>query len=36
VARVGDGEGIALAEVDLDQLARVRREMPCLEHIRLR
>lgn len=36
VARVGDGEGIALAEVDLEQLARVRREMPCLDHVRLR
>jgi predicted amidohydrolase len=36
VARIGDGEGIALAEVDLEQLARVRREMPCLDHVRLR
>jgi deaminated glutathione amidase len=36
VARVGDGEGIALAEVDLTQLARVRSEMPCLDHVRLR
>lgn len=36
VARVGDGEGIALAEVDLAQLARVRSEMPCLDHVRLR
>jgi predicted amidohydrolase len=36
VARVGDGEGLAMAEVDLDQLRRIRREMPCLEHVRLR
>ncbi len=36
VARVGDGEGIALAEIDLDYLRRIRREMPCLEHVRLR
>lgn len=35
-ARLGDGEGIALAEIDLEQLARVRREIPCLDHVRLR
>jgi predicted amidohydrolase len=32
VARASDGEGIALAEVDRSYLARVRRELPCLDH----
>ena len=36
VARTGDGEGVALAEIDRGYLARVRRELPCLEHVRLR
>jgi predicted amidohydrolase len=35
VARAGDGPQVITAEVDLDRLARVRREMPCLEHARL-
>jgi predicted amidohydrolase len=35
VARVGDGEGLALAEIDRAYLARVRRELPCLAHARL-
>jgi predicted amidohydrolase len=35
LARAGDGEGIAIAEIDLAYLARVRRELPCLTHARL-
>jgi len=35
VARAGDGEGLALAEIDLGYLARVRRELPSLAHRRL-
>jgi deaminated glutathione amidase len=35
VARASDGEGIALAEIDRGYLARVRRELPCLTHVRL-
>ena len=35
VARTGDGEGVALAEIDRGYLARVRRELPCLDHVRL-
>jgi predicted amidohydrolase len=35
VARASDGERVIVAEVDLGYLARVRREMPCLEHARL-
>jgi deaminated glutathione amidase len=35
VAQVSDGEGVAVAELDLDQLARVRRELPALTHRRL-
>ncbi len=35
LARAGDGEGIALAEIDLDHVARVRRELPSLAHRRL-
>jgi deaminated glutathione amidase len=35
VARAGDGENTALAEIDRDYLARVRRELPCLTHARL-
>ncbi len=36
VARAGDGEGVAVAELDGAYLARVRRELPCLAHRRLR
>jgi predicted amidohydrolase len=36
VARAGDEEGVVLAEIDRTKLARVRRELPCLEHARLR
>jgi predicted amidohydrolase len=35
LARAGDGEGVVTAEVDLDYLARVRRELPSLAHQRL-
>jgi predicted amidohydrolase len=35
VARAHDGEGIALAEIDRSYLARVRRELPSLTHVRL-
>lgn len=32
IARASNQETVALAEIDLDYLARVRRELPCLEH----
>jgi predicted amidohydrolase len=32
VARASNQETVALAEIDRDYLARVRRELPCLEH----
>ena len=32
IAQASDGETVILAEIDLDYLARVRRELPCLEH----
>ncbi|MCC6749622.1 MAG: carbon-nitrogen hydrolase family protein [Deltaproteobacteria bacterium] len=35
VAQASDAEGIAVAELDLDYLAKVRRELPCLGHRRL-
>ncbi|HLK12964.1 MAG TPA: carbon-nitrogen hydrolase family protein [Candidatus Binatia bacterium] len=35
LARAGDGEGLAVAEIDRARLARVRRELPCLAHARL-
>ena len=35
IARASDGEQVVTAELDLERLARVRREMPCLEHARL-
>jgi predicted amidohydrolase len=35
LARGGDGEGVVVAEIDLDYLAQVRRELPCLSHARL-
>jgi predicted amidohydrolase len=35
IAECGDGEGIALAEIDPARVASVRRQMPCLEHRRL-
>ncbi len=35
LARVADGEGVALAELDFARLARLRRELPALSHARL-
>jgi deaminated glutathione amidase len=35
VAILDDGPGFISAEVDLDYLTQVRREMPCLAHRRL-
>jgi deaminated glutathione amidase len=35
VARAGDGEAVVLAEIDRAYLAKVRSELPCLEHARL-
>jgi deaminated glutathione amidase len=35
LARAGDGEGVATAEIDLGYLTRVRRELPALAHRRL-
>jgi predicted amidohydrolase len=34
-ARVPDGEGVAVAELDLDRQDRLRRELPALAHARL-
>jgi predicted amidohydrolase len=35
VARLDDEEGVAVAELDGTELARVRRELPALAHVRL-
>lgn len=35
VASVSDGPGVALAEIDLDRVARIRRSMPVAAHRRL-
>jgi predicted amidohydrolase len=35
VAQVPGGEGVALAELDLERLERLRRELPALAHARL-
>jgi predicted amidohydrolase len=35
IARASDGTGLALAEVDLERVARVRRAMPVAEHRKL-
>lgn len=35
LAMVHEGEGVAVAELDLAQQRKVRRELPCLEHRRL-
>jgi deaminated glutathione amidase len=35
IARAGEGEGSIVTEIHLDYLARVRRELPCLAHVRL-
>jgi predicted amidohydrolase len=36
LAQVPDGEGVAVAEIDLERQERVRRELPALRHSRLR
>ncbi|HUG52013.1 MAG TPA: carbon-nitrogen hydrolase family protein [Vicinamibacteria bacterium] len=35
LAQAPDGEGMALAELDLERQARLRRELPALDHVRL-
>ena len=35
IAQVADGEGVAVAELDLDRQDRLRRELPALDHVRL-
>jgi len=35
LARASEGEGVIAAEIDRAYLARVRRELPCLAHVRL-
>ena len=35
IAQVADGEGLAVAELDLDRQDRLRRELPALGHVRL-
>lgn len=35
VARASEGEGLAMAELDLEYLAKVRRTLPALQHRRL-
>jgi predicted amidohydrolase len=35
VAQVPDGEGFALAEIDLGRVAQVRAQIPCLQHRRI-
>src|SRR5947199_172204 len=35
LARAADGEGVVMAEIDRAYLARVRRELPALAHVRL-
>ena len=32
IARAGNATTAIIAEIDLDYLAQVRRELPCLEH----
>lgn len=34
IAEIPGGQGLAIAELDLDYLQRVRRELPCLSHRR--
>ncbi|HZW75322.1 MAG TPA: nitrilase-related carbon-nitrogen hydrolase, partial [Caldimonas sp.] len=36
IARASDSECVITAEIDLDLLAEVRAQLPCLEHIQLR
>jgi predicted amidohydrolase len=32
IAECGDGEGLAIAEIDPARVAQVRRELPSLQH----
>ena len=34
VARAPDGPGVAIADIDLERLRRIRREVPCAQHQR--
>jgi predicted amidohydrolase len=34
-ARASEGEGLAVAPVDPELLARIRKNLPCLQHRRL-
>jgi predicted amidohydrolase len=36
LAQVADGVGVAVAELDLSRVDRLRRELPALDHVRLR
>jgi len=36
LARAADQEGVVVAPIDLEYLARVRRELPSLRHDRMR
>jgi predicted amidohydrolase len=36
LARAGDREMVILAEIDREHQARIRRELPCLQHVRLK
>ena len=36
IARASDQEGVVIAPIDLEYLARVRRDLPALNHARLR
>lgn len=35
IAQVSDGDGVAVADLDLAYLTRVRQQLPCLQHTRL-
>jgi predicted amidohydrolase len=35
VARAREGETIIFAEIELEYLRKVRKELPCLTHVRL-
>ncbi|MBW2731003.1 MAG: carbon-nitrogen hydrolase family protein [Deltaproteobacteria bacterium] len=35
VAQVSDGDGVAVADLDLDYVKKVREELPCLNHRRI-
>lgn len=35
IAQVSDGDGVAVADLDLDYLEKVRQQLPCLDHQRI-